>query len=399
MNTVLFMHKGGKLIRGSEISLLLLLENIDRSKINPIVLCNREQFADKVKQLGIKSIVMDWPEVTIDSPVVIQPLKFFKAFLFTKKIIRDEKVNVLYSNGGLPCQLGVILSKISKIKTICHIRSPHPRRYAWMWLFKFADNIIFVSDEVRKSMAEKVHFGNRTCVIYNAVDTRKFKKRRKNNHIRRKLSIHNDEVVIGQVGSLIPRKGIDVLLRAFAEIKRDYKKTKLVLVGEGDQDCRRSLERLASELNIRDDVIFTGETAHPELYYSEVFDINVLSSRMEALPRTLIEASACGLPSVASNSDGIPEVVENGVTGLLFEKENHQDLKEKLALLIDNKALRQLLGEKGRERVARMFTVESYVTKVQEEILNTIPTGKRRVIPARSALLRFSHAWPWPGKA
>jgi glycosyltransferase involved in cell wall biosynthesis len=347
------------------------LENIDRAKINPVFLCNRKEFAEKVKQLGIKFYKMEWPEITIDSKVNIQPLKFIKSLLFTYKIIRYENIDLLYSNGGLPSQIGIILSKLLNLKTICHIRSPHSKRYAWMWLFKFSDTVIFVSESVRKSMSSKVKF-KKTCVVYNAVDIEKFNKSiDKKGWLREKLSINKSDIVIGQVGTLTHRKGIDVLFKAFAELNREYHKLKLVLVGDGDESYRMYLESLAHELNIKDNVIFAGETANPEFFYSEVFDINALSSRIEAFGRTLIEAAACGLPSVASNSDGIPEVVENGVTGLLFEKENYQDLKEKLAILIKNKALRTALGEKGRERTSRRFTVESYVNSVQEEILTT----------------------------
>lgn len=237
-----------------------------------------------------------------------------------------------------------------------------------MWLFKFSDNIIFVSESVQRSMSSKVRFNN-TCVIYNAVDPKIFNISNKTKtYLRNCLSIKDTDIVIGQVGSLIPRKGLDVLFKAFAGLDHDRFSLKLVLVGDGDETYRKYLEELAAELNIAENVIFTGETANPELYYSEVFDINVLSSRVEALGRTLIEAAACGLPNVASNSDGMPEVVEDGVTGFLFEKENVDDLKEKLTILIRNRTLRNSLGEKGRERVASLFSVKSYVDKVQNEI-------------------------------
>jgi L-malate glycosyltransferase len=377
MISVLFMHKGGRLIRGSEQSLLLLLKNLDRKRIKPVVLCNRDEFAEKVHELGIDCRTMPWPEMTVDSEIRFEPFRFLKALAFTRGIIRKEKIDLLYANGGLPCQMGVVLSKLFGPRTICHIRSPHPRRYAWMWLFKFADTVIFVSDEVRKSMAAKVKFRHRTCVIYNAVDTDKFKRERKpNTVIRDRLSIGRNDVVIGQVGSLIHRKGVDLLLRAFAELSRDRRNIKLVIVGDGEKSYEGYLESLAAELNILDHLIFAGETSTPELFYSEVFDINVLSSRMEALPRTLIEAAACGLPNVASNSDGIPEIIDDGVTGLLFEKENYLDLKEKLAILIDDKALRSALGEQGRNRVKSMFNVENYVASVQKEIIDTATSGK-----------------------
>jgi glycosyltransferase involved in cell wall biosynthesis len=80
---------------------------------------------------------------------------------------------------------------------------------------------------------------------------------------------------------------------------------------------------------------------------------------------------------VASNSDGIPEVVEDGVTGLLFERENVQGLQQKLALLINDGGLRRWMGAKGKARVADLFTVKAYVARVQEEILQTVVPHSR----------------------
>jgi glycosyltransferase involved in cell wall biosynthesis len=292
MINVLFMHEGGKLIRGSEVSLLVLLENLDRTIINPVVLCNRWSFAQKLRHLNIDYTVIDWPEITIDSKVVLQPLKYLRSLFLAYRLIKRNQINLLYSNGGLPCQMGIVLGKIKGLATICHIRAPHPRRYAWMWLFKFADRVIFVSEAVHRSMISKVGF-NRTCVIYNAVDEKRFTRPKfVRKGLRRKLGIKRADVVIGQVGSLIPRKGPDILLRAFAGLLQQHCRLKLVLVGGGNESYRQNLQDLAADLGIVDQLVFVGETAEPQRYYAEVFDINVLSSRAEAFGRTLIEAAA-----------------------------------------------------------------------------------------------------------
>lgn len=120
----------------------------------------------------------------------------------------------------------------------------------------------------------------------------------------------------------------------------------------------KNLKKLAEELNIEKKVSFLGFISGAEKYaYYESADIYVHPSRYEPFGVVLLEAMACGKPIVASKVGGIPFVVEDEETGLLFKSENVEELAEKVILLLRNKELRVKMGKAGRER-AKLFTWE-----------------------------------------
>jgi glycosyltransferase involved in cell wall biosynthesis len=158
------------------------------------------------------------------------------------------------------------------------------------------------------------------------------------------------------VGRLSPEKGQAGLLRAFAQVRERHKGLKLRLVGDGPE--RSALEALAVELGLGDDISFLGRMTEADAL-AEIArsDILVLPSFMEGLPIVLMEAMALGVPVVASRVAGIPELVEDGVGGLLFAPSDWNDLARSIEKLISDKALGAALAEHGKRKVAEEFDV------------------------------------------
>jgi glycosyltransferase involved in cell wall biosynthesis len=160
-------------------------------------------------------------------------------------------------------------------------------------------------------------------------------------------------LVIGTVKTLAPKYGIDVLLRAFARLLAEGRRgLRLVLVGGGPQ--RAELEALAAELGIAAQVQFVGAVPHAEVpRWLNRFDVYVAASRLdsESFGVAVLEASACALPVVVSDAGGLPEVVADGVTGLVVPREDPSALATALARLIDAPAERRRLGDAGRQHV------------------------------------------------
>jgi glycosyltransferase involved in cell wall biosynthesis len=158
------------------------------------------------------------------------------------------------------------------------------------------------------------------------------------------------------VGRLSPEKGQAGLLRAFAEVRERHKDLKLRLVGDGPE--RSALEGLAAELRLCDDISFLGRMTESEAL-AEIArsDMLVLPSFMEGLPIVLMEAMALGVPVVASRVAGIPELVEDGVGGLLFAPCDWNDLARSIEKLISDKALGAALADHGKRKVADEFDV------------------------------------------
>ena len=126
------------------------------------------------------------------------------------------------------------------------------------------------------------------------------------------------------IGSLIPRKGIDVLLNAFTMLK-DQENVCLTIAGEGQ--IRESLQKLAIDNGLENTVQFVGDIKPddiPEMLVSH--DVFVLSSHSEGRPSVILEAMATGMPIIASNITGNNELIKNNETGLLFQDNNSQEL-------------------------------------------------------------------------
>jgi len=195
-------------------------------------------------------------------------------------------------------------------------------------------------------------------VIYNGVDTAIFRPAApdERDSQRRALAIPSDAVVLMAVGSLKAIKGVDVLLDAFAPIVKSEPRARLVIVGDGPD--RAALEARARELNIAGQVTFLGlrDDVHALL---RIADALVLASRTEALPTVILEAMASGLPVVASNVGGVPEMVEPDRSGLLVAPENAAALSDALRCVVASEEVRRRLGERGRAIVQERFRIET----------------------------------------
>jgi len=161
-------------------------------------------------------------------------------------------------------------------------------------------------------------------------------------------------------GQLEKVKGTNILVKAFANIERDFPDFNLVIIGEGAN--KESLEFKINDLGLKDRVKFKGK-----LSLEQTKDIMkrcyclVLPSLSEGLPRVLIEAMALGKPIIASNVGGIPELIKDNENGFLFEKGNSNELAEKLKILLNDRNLAIKMGQKGREFVQVNFSNEKYI--------------------------------------
>ena len=176
-----------------------------------------------------------------------------------------------------------------------------------------------------------------------------------------------DEKIILGVGFPFRIKGFDILCRAFHIIAAEFPEWKLVLIGHlvPDEVRASGLEHPRIE-------------AHPGVKQPELADwmsrcaIFALPSRTEAMGRVLIEAGASGKCRVASRVDGIPTVIEDGIDGILVEKENVSQLADTLVRLISDNALRERLGSAARFRMAREFSGDSYLERYAELVSSAL---------------------------
>ena len=162
----------------------------------------------------------------------------------------------------------------------------------------------------------------------------------------------NDKVRLVTVGSLVPGKRIETILYALARIK-SLDTAECSVIGSGPQEPM--LKALTQQLNLSERVDFIGAIAHSKIpNYLQDSDVFILSSASEGRPNVLLEAMAAGLPVIASDIEGVRELIQNGKTGLLFDVGDPGHLAKKMELLIADSHARGMLG-----RGARNFIIEN----------------------------------------
>ena len=168
------------------------------------------------------------------------------------------------------------------------------------------------------------------------------------------------EWVIGIVARLTEEKRHCDLLEAFAEVARTFDHCKLLIVGDGDK--RGQLEALAKQKGIERKVEFAGFQENVSPYLSRM-DLFVLPSRTEGTPLTIFEAMACGLPVVATNVGGVPDIVQQSETGLIVEPGRPSELARAIKQMLSEPAKMRTMGRKGKERVLRDFHPDNFIRK------------------------------------
>jgi len=184
---------------------------------------------------------------------------------------------------------------------------------------------------------------------------------------REALRLSSDNMLVTFVGSMNnQKKGVDVLLRAWARVEAVRQDCDLMLLGDGP--LRPSYERLAQELGIHSRVHFPGETLRVEGYLA-ASDVFVLPSRAEGMSNALLEAMAAGLPCVATEVGGNVDLIEDNVNGLLVPANDHEALAAALLRLISSEGERTVFGRRARQVVERDYDIEDVAERYMQVYL------------------------------
>lgn len=181
---------------------------------------------------------------------------------------------------------------------------------------------------------------------------------------RKKLNLNTKDFILLQLGRMVPRKGVDNVIKALGCLKSKYKNVKLLIVG-GECEAQETfsnaeiqrLQQVASDNNISAQVIFAGRKNRSQLkYYYSASDVFISTPWYEPFGITPLEAMACKLPVIGANVGGIKYSVIHNETGFLVPPHNPETLSMRIAQLINNKGMREQMAVKGFQRVHNCFT-------------------------------------------
>ncbi len=179
------------------------------------------------------------------------------------------------------------------------------------------------------------------------------------------------EFVVGLVGRISEFKGQHLLLESVNNLKVKGVFINVVIVGEPfDLKYFNKLKNFVDENNLSEQVKFLD--FHPNPYeLMNCFDTLVLTTKRETFGLVLIEAMHCGIPVIGSNAGGVPEIIDGGITGLLFESGNAESLSDEIIKLYNDKKFRQNIASNGREKAIKKFNAELQYEKVFQ-VLNEL---------------------------
>ncbi|MBI5788300.1 MAG: glycosyltransferase [Candidatus Schekmanbacteria bacterium] len=345
---------------GAEKHLVHVLKNLNRTKFEPSVACFRKigQYLPQVEALNI-------PVINLGVRKVYNFQGISKILSFSK-FVKEQKIDIIHAYLYKANIFGTLVAKNVGIPVIISNRNVNSlMRFREKLIHKkisaLADKITAVSDEVKSQDLELGIPADKIITIYNGVEI-------PNRQLvdipnkKRELGLNSDDVVIGTVANLAPRKGHKYLLEAAAKIIAVKPSVKFLLIGDGG--LKQELLETARNLKLGKNVIFAGHREDVAELLA-VMDIFVLPSLGEGMSNALLEAMAAGLPCVATNVGGNPEVVQDGVTGFIVPPKEPDKIAEAVCRLLADKQMALALGMKGKKRVMSKFTVREMVLQME----------------------------------
>ncbi len=303
----------------------------------------------------------------------------FRAYHKVRQLLRDGRFDIIHDNQTLG--YGILMMKSFGIPIVATVHHPLPidrktdiayidkawERFGRICFYPFImqhlvagrmDRVVTVSESAAEETRKVFRVPrDKLRVVYNGIDTEMFRDLDGNHKERGRL------VVVANTQDR--KKGIIYLLRALKLLREDMD-VKLTIVDRGAPDNEYT-PVLVERLGLDDSVEFTGKVSVEEVvgFYRKA-EVAVVPSLYEGFCLPAAEAMSCGLPVVATMAGALPEVVEDGESGILVPPRDHSALAGAIKRLLSDESLRQTMGEKGKERVQKHFTWKEATRKTLE---------------------------------
>ena len=322
----------------------------------------------KLKQANIRTIEINNLERDVN---IFNEFKVIKSLW---KIFREEKPDIIHLNSSKIGGLGALVGRLAGIKKIiftAHGWAFNESRPFWQtWLIKFLSwlTIILANQTIvlsRKEHSQVIHWPfitkNKLQLIYSGIKPIYFLNRDEAQEYFGD-KIKNKDLVVGTISELHKNKGLKYAIKGFREVCKNNNNLKFIIIGEGED--RKYLEKKIKKYGLENKVFLAGHIEDANKYL-KAFDVFLLSSIKEGLPFVLLEAGLAKLPVIATEVGGIPEIIENKMSGILIEKKEDDAVETALRELLKNEEKRGKLGENLYTKVKENFSFEKMLGETE----------------------------------
>lgn len=248
------------------------------------------------------------------------------------------------------------------------------QKLAQKWVCRLADRILVNAESIREWLLEQGYQDSKITVIKNGVDMSRYTGQSDSSGIRWELDIPETSPIVVMIARLNPQKGVDDFIKAASLLRLSHPEVRFLIAGsklqyqEGvfsqDREYLQELEQLATDLGVSKSVIFAGHRTDTPALLAEAA-ISVLPSHSEGLSNTLLESMAAGIPTVATNVGGNPELVRDQVNGILIPVRAPEHLAQAIKTILDNSELAKQFGRAAKTMATEGFSLEKMTADTQ----------------------------------
>jgi glycosyltransferase involved in cell wall biosynthesis len=344
-------------VGGGQQHVLWLAERLDKEKFIVEVACEGTGYlAEQVTLRGL-------PFHPLSMANAVNPVTLFH----TLRIMRKAKPDIIHTHGGTAGLFGRLAGFLAGVKVLVHTyHGIHYLHYDGWWIrtiYKLADRLLasltstvicVAKKDVELALRHGIAKTAKVEIVYNGIDIDRYQ--------RPKCQTGDGQAIVGTIGRLHVQKGHRYLIEAAAKVVARDSNVRFRIIGEGE--LMTPLRQRVRELQIEENVEFLG-SRHDIPEQLATMDVFVLASIWEGMPIVLLEAMAARIPIVATNVDGVSELIVHRQTGFLVDPANATSLARGIETLLTDKTLAYTISANAYKKVNKEFSLQTMVTRIE----------------------------------
>jgi glycosyltransferase involved in cell wall biosynthesis len=369
---ILFVH-GAADIGGAERELLRIVDRLPSAGYEPRVACPAEgQLPDELNRRGI-------PHAAIPVPPWRKLLAFAQRSSSVRRlreVIENDPPTLVHVNDMWWVPQAIRAVQDMGIPVVAHVRQEIEPTKVRQYELERVDLVFAVSRHVQSGLVAGGVLPQRLRVLHSGVEI-SVSQPHDGIDLRRHLALPAHARVIGTVANLFPRKGLHIMLQALPSIVAAVPEAHYVVIGSGDKEYVTRLQRMVDDHGLQNHVHYLGYQ-HSINPYLAGFDLYVHPALMEGFGIAVLEAMAMGKPVVATRTGGLPEIVEDGVTGLLVPAGDSAALAVNVLKLLEDPDRALTMGHAGWQRARDQFSWSAMLAELTSgytQVARSIPVS------------------------